>query len=503
MNVARLTPNLTLCALCLVWASQARAAETKDGARLLTKADMQYAGALLLPKGKPVGGEKTDFAYSTGAIAYNPDRDSFYVASHNYQNAVAEVSNPGLVESLDRGKLRRGEFKQAFRPLLKGLPSGNPDKLTHLGGFYCEANQLVYTAYEFYDADNSAQDVFGVVRDASNLEKSKLAGFFETGHGAHTAGWVSPIPAEHQEALKGTHIMASGQSQSIAGRYPLRPAAFSFNGSDLFGSDEEQGKLKVTKLIDGNLKHLLPKEMWNHSLDEAAYGIIIPGTRTYVAFGDRGGMHSEVGYKITTYDGRKTGGYSAFDDDDHYMYYWMYDVDDMARAARGEISAYDVVPYEHGKLALPFLSPTNSGSIGSGTWDPKTGTVYLTLMNRDRTSQYTVYPLIIGLRFEPYAGQDEVAPYGAMCKPNGGATVKGATVKLEAHAIDNLDAEGQLTVQFLVDGEPVGEPATSFPFAIDWDSTTVANGERTISAIAADRAGNQRTLNKVTVTVGN
>ena len=493
-----------LCAVCVgLMTTAARGADTKkDGDWLLTKADIKYAGAFRLPKGRGGKGEHCHFAYSPGAIACDTDRNSFYVAGHGYFNGVAEISNPGLMNTTDVSKLSRAKYVQNFRKLMAHMPSGNPDNLSVLGGAYVEGGELLFTAYEFYDADGNAKDVFGVLRGTADMSKATVVGFYETGHGAHTAGWISPIPPEHQSALKGTHIMASGQSQSIAGRYPLRPTAFSFRGSDVFGNKNIRDPLRVTCLIDGNLRNELPAAMWNKALDEAHYGIIIPGTKTYIAFGHRGGMFCKIGYKIRTDDGRHAGGYAAQDDDDHYMYYWMYNVDDMARAAEGKVSPYKVYPYEHGMLPLPFLSPNNTGSVGGGTWDPRTKTVYLTLRGRDRASRYSNLPIVVGVRFERFNRDDTTAPYGAMTEPNNGKEVSGTRV-IEAHAIDNVDRENDLKVQFTVNGKDYGQPATKFPFRTSWDTTKFANGQYKLSAVATDKAGNKRQLNTVTVTVDN
>jgi hypothetical protein len=474
----------------------------KNPGRLLTKADMKYVGGIKLPGGSAGKGANKNFSYSDGVIAYDPDRGSFYASGHTYAKAIAEISNPGLVDSADLSKLRRAKYVQNFRNVLDDLPTGNRDKLGKLGGLYAEKGAVLFTAYEYYDADASVSDVFGVLKDNSKLTSSDISGFFKTGHGAHTAGWVSPIPEEYQVALKGTHIIGNGKSQPIAGRYPLRPTAFSFNGSDVFGAKKIKGPLKVTRLIDGSLKNQLPAKMWSNALDEAYYGIIIPGTRTYVCFGNRGGIHSKIGYKITTDDGRLAGGYAAQDDDDHYMYYWMYKVDDMISVAGGRTGPVDVLPYEHGKLPLPFVVPHNGGSIGAGSWDPKTRTVFLCLRGRDRVSRYSTLPIIVGVRFGKHDGADSTAPYGSMTKPNADAKVSGK-VLLGAHAIDNADKESDLKVQFTVNGKNCRQPATKFPFRTSWDTTGLKNGKYTLSAVATDKTGNRRKLNDVAVTVSN
>jgi hypothetical protein len=182
------------------------------------------------------------------------------------------------------------------------------------------------------------------------------------------------------------------------------------------------------------------------------------------------------------------------------MYYWMFNVDDMIRAANGEISPYKIYPYEHGRLPLPFISPRVEYSIGSGTWDPKTKTVYLALNRRERVSQYTVLPMIVGVRLDKFDGHDTTAPYGVMTKPWKKNGLSGE-VLIEAHAVDNVDEPGDLTVQFTINGEAVGEPAKTFPFRTQWDTTGLESGKYSISGIMRDKAGNTRELNTIKVSI--
>jgi hypothetical protein len=93
---------------------------------------------------------------------------------------------------------------------------------------------------------------------------------------------------------------------------------------------------------------------------------------------------------------------------------------------------------------------------------------------------------------------DTTPPSVTVTNPANGATVSG-TINLTANASDNIGVSG---VQFAVDGVDVGAEDTVAPYAIPWDSTTVANGARTISARARDGAGNIAT-SSVTVTVDN
>jgi hypothetical protein len=82
--------------------------------------------------------------------------------------------------------------------------------------------------------------------------------------------------------------------------------------------------------------------------------------------------------------------------------------------------------------------------------------------------------------------------------PTGG-TVSGVTTIL-ANASDNLGVYG---VQFKVDGAPLGAEDLVAPYGADWNTATATNGIHTLTAVARDVAGNERTSATVTVTVSN
>jgi hypothetical protein len=94
---------------------------------------------------------------------------------------------------------------------------------------------------------------------------------------------------------------------------------------------------------------------------------------------------------------------------------------------------------------------------------------------------------------------DTTPPTVSITAPANGATVTGP-VTLSANASDNVAVA---SVQFQVDGSAVGAPITQSPYSMSWDSTTVANGTHSISAVATDTAGNTTTATAVTVTTNN
>ena len=94
---------------------------------------------------------------------------------------------------------------------------------------------------------------------------------------------------------------------------------------------------------------------------------------------------------------------------------------------------------------------------------------------------------------------DATPPTVSISSPANNATVS-STVTVSATAADNV---GVASVQLQVDGGNVGSADTSSPYNFSWNSSSVANGSHTLTAVAKDAAGNTATSNSVKVTVSN
>jgi hypothetical protein len=97
------------------------------------------------------------------------------------------------------------------------------------------------------------------------------------------------------------------------------------------------------------------------------------------------------------------------------------------------------------------------------------------------------------------ASSDTTPPTVSITNPVSNQTVSG-TVAVAATATDDVAVA---SVQFYLDGKPLGSPVTTAPYAIQWDTTTAPNGTHTLSAQATDTSGNVGTSQSVTVTVQN
>jgi outer membrane protein assembly factor BamB len=94
---------------------------------------------------------------------------------------------------------------------------------------------------------------------------------------------------------------------------------------------------------------------------------------------------------------------------------------------------------------------------------------------------------------------DITPPTVSITAPSGGATLSGI-VSVAASASDNT---GVASVQLKLDGANLGPLLTSVPYTYSWDTTTASAGGHTLSAVAADDAGNTATAANVSVTVNN
>ncbi|MBJ6762728.1 PHB depolymerase family esterase [Myxococcaceae bacterium JPH2] len=93
---------------------------------------------------------------------------------------------------------------------------------------------------------------------------------------------------------------------------------------------------------------------------------------------------------------------------------------------------------------------------------------------------------------------DTTPPTVDVTAPASGNTVSG-TVNVTASASDDV---GVARVEFYVDGSLAGTDTTA-PYALAWNTTTVANGNHALSARAFDAAGNSSTDADTSVTVSN
>ena len=108
---------------------------------------------------------------------------------------------------------------------------------------------------------------------------------------------------------------------------------------------------------------------------------------------------------------------------------------------------------------------------------------------------------------EAYVIQNAIAavtvgnlPTVSITSPTSGVTVSGTTM-ISANAAGN--GASIAWVEFDLDGNPLGQVATTAPYSFSWNSSTAANGNHTLVGVASDTSGNRATSAPVLVKVSN
>lgn len=378
---------------------------------LLRIKDLKYVGAFRLPA-KTYGSSSLN--YAQGPIALGAEGKSLFIVGHAHHQAIAEFTIPELVAGEDLSKLKiAGDPIQPFAKVLDRPAGGNPQGNNRIGGMLCLAGpdgpELLVNTYEYYDAPGDNTQSMLVVRNAGNLARSKVDGYYQVQGGpGHTAGWMSPVCPPWRKVLGGAFLTGASSGIPIISRTSVGPSAFLFDPMDVVGKSAVSDPIATTALLDFSLSCPLHEDLsnksrkndlWNH-LSRAVYGLIVPGTRTYATFGSTGGNASGVGYKIVQDTGRKSGGYSSLVAADNYHYYWLWDLNDLAAVRSGRGKPHELRPYEHGRFRTSFEGPSHK--LGGGSFDHATGLIYLTALGADnQQGRYSTPPVILAYRFCP------------------------------------------------------------------------------------------------------
>ena len=371
-----------------------------DDPGLATIDDLVYLGAFRLSS-DDFGVSNTN--YAVGALGYNPQNHSLFIAGHAHHNAVAEFAIPEPSTNPDLAQLPVVLTPlQVFVSPLDASPNGNPEAIDRITGMFWVDGQLLINAETWYDAAGQNSDTTLVVRDADELG-GVIDGYFELGGAARAAGYMAPIPAEWQVALGGTTLTGWSSVYSIISRYSVGPSLFVFDPQDILtAAAGGQGPVATTALMDfsyGVGEYVDPEALlaeqgrasavWNF-LSDGVFGFIIPGTRTFAVFGSSGGVDSGIGYKITQDDGNLCGGYCSYAAADNYNYYWLFDMDEILAASE----VYEPRPYAYDRWSVPF-DDGGSHSIIGGAFNPVDRVLYLALGGAGQVGEYDRPPLIV------------------------------------------------------------------------------------------------------------
>ena len=159
-----------------------------------------------------------------------------------------------------------------------------------------------------------------------------------------------------------------------------------------------------------------------------------------------------------------------------------------------------VALYNIHRAATPGFQPSAANRVGQAT-----STTFTNTGVAAGTHYYVVTAQDIAGNVSGPSGEvmvfvfaDTTPPTVAVTAPVDATTVSGS-ITVSASASDDVSVA---SVQFKLDGNPLGGPRTTPPYSITWDSATTSNGSHTLTAVATDAAGNASEAS-VTVMVSN
>jgi PKD repeat protein len=183
---------------------------------------------------------------------------------------------------------------------------------------------------------------------------------------------------------------------------------------------------------------------------------------------------------------------------------------------------YNNVPLAQANISPARATTAVDRTLGPKTWDALSivqawraspATNFGLLLNSDPSKASDRYRFfasneysnasqrpLLRITYAVSGGADTTPPTVAITAPANNATVSGATVSVTANAADAVGVAG---VQFRLDNASLGNEDTSAPYAVTWNTTSVANGTHVLTAVARDAAGNSATSTSVTLTVNN
>ena len=306
-----------------------------DGPSHLVQADdLIYLGAFQVPSEDPVG---ASLAYGGHALTYHPANHSLFFGGHDWDQQLCEVTIPLMIDMS-----QTAEIVQNCADVTEGRLVEVDEGTVKLGGTLIFNDQLIISAYSYYDADGD-QDRSHFVSTANLSEGGDILGPLAVGSWAGiVSGYMTEIPANWQGALGGP-ALTGNCCLSIISRTSFGPALSVFNPDDLGGVDP----VPTIPILYYPADHPLAEwdatsPLFNGSTQIA--GVAFPnGTDSVLFFGRHGtgefcyGGGDECGDPISPYQGTHAYPYV------HQI--WAYDANDLFRVANGELEPWEVLPY--------------------------------------------------------------------------------------------------------------------------------------------------------------
>jgi len=333
---------------------------------------------------------------------------------HDWQQMVAEIRIPAVVNSADVPALSTATVLQPFVDVTEGRMKSiltSPNESVKIGGLLVDNGKLLVSVYDYYDGCGCNARTSHFVSGLTLLRTGNVLGPFKVGslNPGFVAGYMTPIPAEWQAALGGSVITGSC-CLAVVGRTSFGPAAFAFNPADL-GTVPTAPAVPLVYYPSNHHTLGAWDATWNGTNTlfngtTVIRGVALPsGTRSLLFFGSQGigpfcygaGVATTPGSNECFNPANSGKGTHAYP----YQYQvWAYDVLDLAAVKAGRKRPWDVRPYAVWSLTFPSSPVNRNVQLGGAAYDPGARRLYVSQQFAD----------IVGLDPLPVIHVFEVAP---------------------------------------------------------------------------------------------
>lgn len=298
----------------------------------------------------------------------------------------------------------------------------------------------------------------------------------------------------------------------------------SFTAPDHEGATDIYTEVRLTVTDSGGLTHTRSINLYvntnptgsgnlvrNPSLEDSVPGV--PGSPLDWSRGGWGTMTTDYVYPAPGYDGAKAARVSIVSytsGDAKWMHAPVSVTPGTTYTFRGfyKSTAPTELLVQHGVGGGAYTYETLNWNVPvAPDWTPLTYTfttpangqtaVVALALAQVGTTEIDLFSITEGAA-PPPPPADTIPPAVSLTEPLVGATVAGS-VEVAASA---SDAGGVAEVRFFVDGALIAQDGIA-PYATVWDTTSVADGTHTLTAVAKDAAGNTATSTQVFVAVLN
>ncbi len=368
--------------------------------------EFSYLGGFRLSSSQHGDSKYASMNYSKAVFTYNKDRHSIFVVGNPEEQQIAEFSVPNINFTDALEEFEVGSIIQDFTKVFGTERLTSTARKPTINGMIHVSGALLLNYSDRADGSNSNQETTIVLNDAEDLALSEIYGPFELAGGLHASGWLTQVPEVWQNRLGGD-LIAGVPTRNFIWHDSQGPTAFSFNSHSVldnpndaeistnkllgFSSDDPLHDTSVRYVDDSSLAKVtnasLHNDMWT-MLSNAVFGFVIPNTSTYVTVGTSAGHETGVGHGITRDDGSSCAYNCTYGVNDNYAYYWLWDLNQLAKVRSGLLDPSEVQPYKNGKFSLPFGTV-----VSGGAYDERKGLLYLSSSNADTTATYARPPV--------------------------------------------------------------------------------------------------------------